>query len=129
MIACLTTSIHASVCLAQTNDGPLVQIDAKDLGETDRMAKAIEIRKNREHFQNPSEARQQQFRGREHVRARVLEVKARHSEYFINLKEWQDKDGSRNYIAGFTNKKNADVKKEFSAQYTDKDKGAKSEST
>ena len=44
-------------------------------------------------------------------------AKARKSEYFVNLKEWNDKDGDRIYIGGFTNKKDADIKQEFGDQF------------
>jgi len=44
-------------------------------------------------------------------------AKSRKCEYFANLKEWNDEDGSRIYIGGFTNKKDADLKKEFGEQF------------
>ena len=44
-------------------------------------------------------------------------AKARGMEYFINLKEWEDSNGGRLYIAGFTNTKDADIHKEFGTEY------------
>lgn len=45
-------------------------------------------------------------------------AKARGAEYFINLKEWEDGKGVRIFIAGFTNTKDADLKKEFGDEYS-----------
>ena len=36
---------------------------------------------------------------------------------FVNLKEWNDEGGNRIYIAGFTNKKDGDLKKEFGQEF------------
>jgi len=44
-------------------------------------------------------------------------AEARKCEYFVNLMEWDDKDGSRLYLIGFTNRKDADIKKEFGEQF------------
>ncbi|MBN2020178.1 MAG: hypothetical protein JW749_08135 [Sedimentisphaerales bacterium] len=44
-------------------------------------------------------------------------AKRRNYEYFINLKEWDDTDGGRIYIIGFTNKKEVDIKWEFGEEY------------
>jgi hypothetical protein len=44
-------------------------------------------------------------------------AKARKCKYFVNLKEWDDKEGNRIYIGGFTNKKEADLKREFGDQF------------
>lgn len=44
-------------------------------------------------------------------------AKSRGMEYFINLKEWEDSEGGRLYIGGFTNTKDADIHKEFGTQY------------
>jgi hypothetical protein len=47
-----------------------------------------------------------------------LEVaEARKCEYFVNLKEWRADDGSWMIVGGFTNRKDADIKKEFGEQY------------
>jgi len=56
-------------------------------------------------------------------------AKARKCEYFVNLKEWDDTDGNRIYIVGFTNNKDADIKREFGQQYDYNDEaGQKRES-
>ena len=38
-------------------------------------------------------------------------------DFFVNLKEWDDKDGNRIYIGGFTSEKDADLKREFGDQF------------
>jgi hypothetical protein len=103
----------------ETDNEPLVRIDLKDYGYTDRMAKAEELERNG----NTSKIKVVQERGSSvgnsmFVMMAVCEVaKARNYEYFTNLKEWNDEDGGRIYIVGFTNKKDADIKKEFGEQY------------
>lgn len=44
-------------------------------------------------------------------------AKARKCEYFANLKEWGDEDGGHLFLIGFTNKRDADIKKEFGEQF------------
>ncbi len=44
-------------------------------------------------------------------------AKARKCEYFTILKGWRDEDGSQILIGGFTNTKDADIKKEFGQQF------------
>lgn len=123
LMACLVVSVGVSVCLAQNNEAPLVKINAKDFGDTNSPAKALELERNGNTSKikvvnnNSSSVGESIF-----VARAFFEVaKARHCEYFVNLKEWTDNDGGRIYIAGFTNRKNADVKKEFGTQYTAKD--------
>ena len=45
-------------------------------------------------------------------------AKSRGTEYFTNLKEWDDENGDRIYIGGFTNKKNPDIQTEFGKQFS-----------
>jgi hypothetical protein len=53
-------------------------------------------------------------------------AKARKCEYFVDLKGWEGEDGSLTLIAGFTDKKDADIKQEFGDQFESKDeKGRK----
>jgi acetyl esterase/lipase len=47
-------------------------------------------------------------------------AKARKCEYFVNLEDWTDKDGGWIYIVGFTNNKDADIKQEFGAEFSNK---------
>lgn len=121
VMVCLVVSV--GVCVAQTNEAPLVKINAKDFGNTNSPAKALELERNG----NTSKIKVVNNNSRSvgesmFVALAFFEVaKARGFEYFINLKEWTDNDGGRIYIAGFTNRKNADVKKEFGAPYTAKD--------
>lgn len=99
----------------------LVRFDSKDYGDKDRKATAAELERNG----NTSKIKVVfQKRGGAVgdsifiVMATYKVAEARNYEYFVNLKEWDDKDGGRIYIAGFTNKKDADIKKEFGEQYT-----------
>jgi hypothetical protein len=45
-------------------------------------------------------------------------TKSRGTAYFTNLKEWDDENGDRIYIGGFTNKKNPDIQTEFGRQFS-----------
>jgi PIN domain nuclease of toxin-antitoxin system len=103
-----------------TNAVTLVQIDSKEFGDTNSLIKIVEFERNT----NISKLRMTHQKMGSSVGSSMFimrgfyEVaKARGEEYFINLKEWDDKDGSRIYIAGFTNTKDADLKKEFGAEY------------
>jgi hypothetical protein len=51
------------------------------------------------------------------VRAFYDIAQARKCEYFVNLKEWDDEDNNHIFLAGFTNKKDAGIKKEFGNEY------------
>ena len=51
------------------------------------------------------------------LRAFYEVAKARGTEYFTILSEWDDADGGRLYIGGFTNKKDADIHDEFGKQF------------
>jgi hypothetical protein len=44
-------------------------------------------------------------------------AEARKCEYIVTLKEWRAEDGSWMIVDGFTNRKDADIKKEFGEQY------------
>jgi hypothetical protein len=105
---------------AATNSATLVQIDSRDFGDTNSLIKIVEFERNT----NTSKFRMTHQKMGSSVGSSMFimrgfyEVaKARGAEYFINLKEWEDKDGSRIYIAGFTNTKDADLKKEFGEEY------------
>ncbi|HVU88914.1 MAG TPA: hypothetical protein VHD36_16440 [Pirellulales bacterium] len=45
-------------------------------------------------------------------------AKARHAEYFVMLEEHEAPDGTRLMQVGFTNVKNADIKREFGSQFS-----------
>lgn len=98
----------------------LVHINSRDYGDTHSTGQAMELERNG----NTSKIKVVfQKRGSSvgdsmFIMMAFYEVaKARNYEYFTNLKEWNDRDGGRIYIAGFTNKKDADIKKEFGEQY------------
>ncbi len=98
----------------------LVCFDSKDYGDTNRIAKAMELERdgNISKIKVVFQKRGGSVGDSIFVMMAVYEVaKARKYEYFINLKEWNDQEGGQIYIAGFTNKKDADIKKEFGSQY------------
>jgi len=105
---------------ATTNSTSLVQIDSRDFGDTNCLMKIVELERNA----NTSKLRLTYQKMGSSVGSSVFimrgvyEVaKARGAEYFINLKEWDDRNGGRIYIAGFTNRKDADLKKEFGEEF------------
>ena len=98
----------------------LVRLDSKDYGDADRKATATELERNG----NTSKIKVVfQKRGGAVgdsifiMMATYKVAEARNYEYFVNLKEWDDNNGGWIYIAGFTNNKDADIKKEFGEQY------------
>ena len=99
----------------------LVCLDSKDYGDPNYyIAKAMELERNgnTSKIKIVFQKRGSSVGDSMFVMMAVYEVaKTRNYEYFINLKEWSDKDEGRIYIAGFTNKKDADIKKEFGKQY------------
>ena len=120
MLALLLAVSFGVIGCPNEKNASLVRIDSKDYGDTNRTAQAMELERNG----NTSKIKVVfQKRGSSvgdsmFIMMAVCEVaKARNYEYFTNLKEWSDRDGGRIYIAGFTNKKDADIKKEFGEQY------------
>ena len=105
---------------AMTDSTSLVQIDSTDFGDTNCFMKIVEVERNA----NTSKLRLTYQKLGSSVGSSMFicrgfyEVaKARGAEYFINLKEWDDPDGGRLFIAGFTNTKDADLKKEFGEEF------------
>ena len=106
---------------AASNSTSLVQIDSKDYGYTNAVMRLVEIERN----EKTSKIRLTYEKLGSSVgssmfiaRAFYEVAKARGAEYFINLKEWEDGKGVRIFIAGFTNTKDADLKKEFGDEYS-----------
>lgn len=99
----------------------LIQIEAKDKDSTDFTMKATELERG-DKTSTIKLIRKKRLGSVGSsmfvVRAFYEIAKARKCEYFANLKEWDDKDGSHMFIAGFTNKKDADIKKEFGDQFS-----------
>jgi hypothetical protein len=109
-----------STVLAATNATSLVVVDSSDFGDTNTHMRIEEIERN----ENTSKLRLTYEKMGSSVGSSMFimrgfyEVaKSRGTEYFINLKEWDDPNGGHCYIAGFTNTKDADIKKEFGAEY------------
>jgi membrane-associated protease RseP (regulator of RpoE activity) len=105
---------------AATTPVALVRIDSKDFGDTNSLIQIEELERDAKtsklrmtHQKMGSSVGSSMF-----IMRGFYEVaKSRGAEYFINLKEWDDKEGGRIYIAGFTNTKDADLKQEFGAEY------------
>lgn len=113
MVIGILIACHAG---ATTNSPSLVQVDSRDFGDTNCLMKIVELERNA----NTSKLRLTYQKMGSSVGSSMFimrgfyEVaKARGAGYFINLKEWDDQNGGRIYIAGFTNAKDADLKKEF----------------
>ncbi len=120
MLALLLAASFGVIGCSSEKNASLVRIDAKDYGGAEGTAQAIELERNG----NTSKIKVVfQKRGSSvgdsmFIMMAVYEVaKARNYEYFTNLKEWDDRNGGWIYIAGFTNNKDADIKKEFGEQY------------
>lgn len=112
-------------CYAETVEktDKLIHIDSKDYGDTNCFTnmKITEIeRKDNISILRFSCVKMGSSVGTSMFIARgFYEVaKSRGAEYFINLKEWDDKKGGRIFIAGFTNTKDVDLKKEFGDEYS-----------
>lgn len=105
---------------AATNALPLVQIDSRDFGDTNCLMRLVEI----ERGTNTSKLRLTYQKLGSSVGSSMFVMrgfyevaKSRGVEYFVNLKEWDDEQGGRIFVAGFTNAKDADLKKEFGPEY------------
>ena len=105
---------------AISGEPKLVQIDAKDKNGADFAMRATETKRG-DKTSTIKVIRKKMFGSVGSsmfvVQAFYEIAKARKCEYFVNLKEWDDKDGNRIYIGGFTNKKDADLKREFGDQF------------
>lgn len=125
----VVTLVLAHRAEAATNSAALVQVDSRDFGDTNCLMKIVELERNT----NTSKLRLTYRKMASSVGSSLFLVrgfyevaKARGVEYFINLKEWDDPEGGRIFIAGFTNKEDADLKKEFGEAFTyDNDHGQK----
>ena len=101
----------------------LLRIEAKAKGGSDFMMKATEVERGEKTstvkvIRNKKTNQLDSLGSRMFVVRAFYEIaKARKCEYFANLKEWDDEDGSRMYVAGFTNEKDVDIKKEFGDQF------------
>jgi hypothetical protein len=116
-------SICACSLPVNSSTDALVHLDSRDFGqtnlvmqatETDRQAKTSTIKVT---YEKGGSVGSSMFIAMAFYKI----AQARGSKYFVNLKEWQEDDGSWMYIGGFTNKRRADIKKEFGEQYSDLD--------
>ena len=106
---------------AATNSAGLIEIASADFGDTNCLMKIVELERNAKtsklrltYQQMGSSVGSSMF-----IMSGFYAVaKARGTEYFTNLKEWDDPDGGRLYIGGFTDNKDADIRQEFGPDYT-----------
>ena len=113
--------LRTAIACASTNAASLVVVDSADYGDTNSLMRIEEIERNA----NTSKLRLTYKKMGSSVGSSMFimrgfyEVaKRRGTEYFINLKEWDDPNGGHLYIGGFTNTKDADIKVEFGGEYT-----------
>jgi hypothetical protein len=119
MILTLCAMLILTGCATnQQNNNSLIQLDS---GDTKTMMKIVEVERNK----NTSKLKLTYKKRGTSVGSSMFimrgfyEVaKARGTEYFVNLKEWDAPDGGRYYIGGFTNNKDADIHKEFGEEFT-----------
>jgi hypothetical protein len=109
-------------CYAQaaTNSMSLVMINSTDYGDTNCMMRIVELERgaNTSKLKLTYKKMGSSVGSSMFIMRAFYEVsKARGTEYFINLKEWKDENGDRIYIGGFTNTKDADLKKEFGKEF------------
>jgi Protein of unknown function (DUF1559) len=123
VVICSLVLLAPLPCFAQAKQPQLVEFDSQAVGDPNIAMHAKELKREektstiqivRTKKIKASAVEQSMFA----VRAIYEVAKARKCEYFVNLKEWTDKDGSQIYIAGFTNEKDADLKKEFGDEYS-----------
>jgi hypothetical protein len=102
----------------------LVQIEAKDKDGADFAMRATETERGKKTstIKVVRKKRLSSVGSCMFVVQAVYEIaKARKCKYFVGLKAWEDKDGNRMFIAGFTDNKDADIKQEFGDQFESKD--------
>lgn len=110
---------------ATTNSPALVVVNSADYGDTNCLMKVVELERHAKtsklkltYKKMGSSVGSSMF-----IMRGFYEVaKARGTEYFINLKEWDDRDGGRLYIGGFTNRKNPDIQDEFGEDFSSTNK-------
>jgi hypothetical protein len=119
--AVIVAVLVASNAKAATNATDLVQVSSADFGDTNCLMRIVELERNA----NTSKLKLTYKKMGSSVGSSMFimrgfyEVaKARGTEYFINLKEWDAPDGGYFYIGGFTNTKDADIHKEFGNEYS-----------
>lgn len=105
---------------AATNAAGLIEINSADWGDTNSLMRIVEL----ERHASTSKLRLTYRKMGGSVGSSMFIVrgfyevaKARGAEYFVNLKEWDDPDGGRLFLAGFTNTKDADIRKEFGPEF------------
>ena len=122
-IAFLAVALLTSGCAneAAKPTSMLVQVSSADYGDTKCMMKIVELERNAKtsrlrltYKKMGSSVGSSMF-----IMRGFYEVaKARGAEYFTNLKEWDDPDGGRIFIAGFTDTKNANIHDEFGKEFS-----------
>jgi len=116
--------LMALVVIADTNETSLVVLDSAAYGDTNFLMRIEEIERNAKtsklrltYKKMGSSVGSSMF-----IMQGFYEVaKSRGAKYFVNLKEWDDPEGGHLYIAGFTDKRRANIRKEFGDEYTARD--------
>ena len=106
---------------AATNSTSLVEINSADYGDTNCMMRIVELERgpNTSRLKLTYDKMGSSVGSSMFIMRAFYEVaKARGTEYFTNLKEWDDADGGTLYIGGFTDKKDANIQDEFGADFT-----------
>jgi len=106
---------------AATNSPALVEVNSADYGDTNSLMEVVELERNANTSQlklTYKEMGSSVGSSMFIMRGFYKVAKCRGTEYFTVLKEWNDKDGGRLYIGGFTNKKNPDIQAEFGKEFS-----------
>ncbi len=99
----------------------LVELNSADYGDTKNFFRIVELERNA----NTSKFKLTYKKMGSPVgfsmfiaRGAYKVAKARGTEYFLFLKEWDDGDGGRIYIIGFTDNENPDIQAEFGEEFS-----------
>jgi len=106
---------------AATISTALVQLDSKNFGYTNCSIHVVEFERNARTSKIKSTWGKCDAAGEPGfflMRAFYEVAKARGAGYFVQLKRWDDPKGGMIDIVGFTNRQDADVKKEFGEEFS-----------
>lgn len=118
---CIAVGGLLAILVGCSSSPKLVEVNSADYGDTECQMKVVELERNATtsklkltYTKMGSSVGSSMF-----IMRGFYEVaKARGVEYFFNLKEWDDGDGGRLYIGGFTNNKEPDFQAEFGEEFS-----------
>ncbi len=119
LTVCALIYIAPMSCFGQDGKARLVEFDSKAFGDPNLVMTVQEAERN----ERTSTIKVVRTKGTAVassmflVRAIYEIATARKSEYFISLRERDEEGSGTEYVVGFTNNKDADLKKEFGDQY------------